>query len=164
MANAALSFSFKVADTPGEFEQARNLFQQYADSLGVDLSFQNFSTELETIATQYYKPRGALLLAFCDNDAIGCAAIRELDKETAELKRMYVIDEYRQHKIGRRLLELSINLAAELQYQKIRLDTLPSMTQAQSLYRKFGFYEIEPYRFNPIEGTVYMEKKIESSN
>ena len=96
--------------------------------------------------------------------AIGCAGIRKMDKEVAELKRMFVQLEYREHKIGSRLLELAIDIAKGLNYKIIRLDTWPNMTRAQSLYLSFGFYEIPPYRFNPVDGTVYMEKKLAGVN
>ena len=151
---------FKIANTNKEFNDGKNLFQQYANSLNLDLDFQGFSTELETIGKQYYKPKGALILAYKNNIAIGCAGIRELDKNTAELKRMFVQTDYRKYKIGRKLLELAIDIAKELNYKTIRLDTLPTMIQAQNLYRSFGFYEIPSYRFNPIKGTVYMEKNL----
>ena len=136
----------------------KNLFQQYADSLSIDLSFQDFTKELKTIDIQYNKPGGSLLLAYNEHIAVGCAGIRELDTDTAELKRMFVRTEYRRYKIGQKLLELSLDIAKVLNYSKIRLDTLPGMTQAQHLYRTSGFYEIPSYRFNPIKGTVYMEK------
>ena len=155
-----MDISYKIANTIREFENGKDLFQQYANSLNLDLSFQDFTKELETIDKQYNKPRGALLLAYNKKIAAGCVGIRELDIETAELKRMYVQAEYRGHQIGRKFLELSIDIAKELNYTKIRLDTLPGMTQAQNLYRTFGFYEIPSYRFNPIKGTVYMEKKL----
>jgi len=151
---------FKIANTNEEFEDGRNLFQQYAGSLDIDLGFQDFSNELKTIEIQYNKPKGALLLAYTNNIAIGCAAIREIDKDIAELKRMYVQAEYRKYKIGMRLLELIIEVAKKLDYKTIRLDTLPTMTKAQELYRSFGFSEIPTYRFNPVNGTVFMEKKL----
>ena len=155
-----MSVSYKVASTRPEFEDGRNLFQQYANSLAIDLSFQDFAKELKTIDIQYNKPGGALLLAYKDNIPVGCAGIRELEMDTAELKRMFVRPEYRGYKIGQKLLELSLDLAKVLSYSKIGLDTLPGMTSAQNLYRTFGFYEIPSYRFNPIKGTVYMEKNL----
>jgi len=151
---------FKIASTDQEFEEGRILFQQYARSLDIDLGFQDFSTELMRIDKQYNKPKGALLLACKNNIPAGCAAIRELDKDTAELKRMYVKPEYRKYKIGSRLLELIIEIAASFDYKFIRLDTLPTMTKAQDLYRSYGFSEIPSYRFNPVNGTVFMEKKL----
>jgi GNAT superfamily N-acetyltransferase len=153
-----MDISYKVASRSPEFEDGKNLFQEYANSLSIDLSFQDFTKELKTIDIQYNKPGGALLLAYKENIAAGCAGIRELDIDTAELKRMFVRTEYRRYKIGQKLLELSLDIAKVLNYSKIRLDTLPGMTQAQNLYRAFGFYEISSYRFNPIKGTVYMEK------
>jgi ribosomal protein S18 acetylase RimI-like enzyme len=155
-----MHISYKIANTIREFENGKKLFQQYANSLNLDLSFQDFKNELKTIDKQYNKPRGALILAYSGKIAVGCAGIRELDKQTAELKRMYVSTEYRGCRIGLKLLEQCINIAKKLNYSKIRLDTLPNMTQAQNLYYASGFYEIPSYRFNPIKGTVYMEKKL----
>ena len=151
---------FKTATTNKEFEDGQHLFQQYANSLDLDLGFQDFSNEIKLINKQYNKPKGALLLVYKNNIAVGCGGIRELDKDTAELKRMYVQPAYRKYKIGARLLELAIEIARDLHYKSIRLDTLPTMTKAQDLYRSFGFYEIPSYRFNPVSGTVFMEKKL----
>ncbi len=151
---------FRIAITENEFDEGRNLFQQYVNSLDIDLSFQDFTNELKTIEKQYNKPKGALLIAYKNEVAVGCVAIRDIDNETAELKRMYVQADFRMYKIGMSLLQQVIEIARELNYNKIRLDTLPSMTRAHDLYRSFGFYNIEPYYFNPIPGTVFMEKKI----
>jgi len=155
-----MDISYKIAGTKQEFEKGKELFQQYANSLKLDLSFQDFTKELESIDKQYNKPGGALLLAWEGKIAVGCAGIRELDPETAELKRMYVQPAYRGHRIGQKLLELCIDMARELKYSKIRLDTLPDMMQALNLYRSCGFYEIPAYRFNPVKGAVYMEKDL----
>ena len=152
------SFVYKTARTGNEFEQARMLFKEYADALGVDLSFQDFEKELETIQVQYNKPDGALLLVYANENPVACTAVRRSDDETAELKRMYVRSGYRGYRIGVELLKRSLIIAKELGYKKIRLDTLENMVQAQELYKSFGFYIIPPYRFNPIPGTIYMEK------
>ncbi len=154
-------FIFKIAGTDQEFNEAKNLFLQYAQSIDIDLGFQGFDNELNIIDEQYNKPSGALLLAYKDDRAVGCVGIRQLDKETAELKRMFVQPEYRQFKIGKKLLELAIKAAKDLKYKAIRLDTLPTMTVALNLYRSFGFYEVEAYRFNPVNDAVYMEKKLD---
>jgi ribosomal protein S18 acetylase RimI-like enzyme len=151
---------FQIARTNKEFSEARELFNEYADSLDTDLGFQNFTNELETIDKQYNEPGGALLLAYKNNVAVGCVGIRKLDEDAAELKRMYVQPAYRKYKIGRKLLKLAIEIATNLKYQKIKLDTLPTMIQAQNLYRSFGFYEVSSYRYNPVKGTTYMEKKL----
>jgi len=154
------SITYHVATTSSDFEKGKKLFEEYALSLNVDLSFQNFSEELESIQIQYGKPGGALILA-CDGEAfVGCSGIRKFDQETAELKRMYVKTGYRGYNIGKSLLQRSIELTKELGYKKLRLDTLENMTKAQQLYASFGFYEIPSYRFNPLPGTKYMEKKL----
>jgi putative acetyltransferase len=152
--------TYGVAWSPTDFEEGRRLFREYVASLGVDLSFQDFENELNSIDLQYSRPVGALLLVYDGEKAIGCAGIRKIDAETAELKRMYVQDQYRGHKLGVKLLERSLEIAQELGYKKIRLDTLSTMQKAQALYRSFGFYEIPSYRFNPLEGTIYMEKDL----
>ncbi len=152
--------NYFIARNEKDFETGRALFREYAQSLSVDLRFQNFSNELESIAEQYNLPSGGLYLAFFDGLPAGCAGVRKFDDETAELKRMFVKDEYRGHKIGVKLLQLAIGLAKQLGYSKLRLDTLEDMAKAQQLYRSFGFYEIPAYRFNPLSGTIYMEKEL----
>jgi putative acetyltransferase len=154
------TFVYKNANTENEFEQARILFNEYADVLGVDLSFQDFKKELETMHVQYNKPEGGLLLVYVNDNPIACVAVRKSDEGTAELKRMYVRSAYRGHQIGVELLKRSLSMAKDIGYKKIRLDTLENMVKAQELYKSFGFYIIPPYRFNPIPGTVYMEKTL----
>jgi putative acetyltransferase len=150
--------TYKIALTEDDFKQARILFKEYADALGVDLSFQDFEKELEIINVQYNKPDGGLLIAHLGDHPVGCAGVRRFDEETAELKRMYVKSESRGFRIGVELLKRSLIVAKELGYKKMRLDTLENMAKAQELYRSFGFYIIPSYRFNPLKGTIYMEK------
>ena len=154
------NISYRLAETGPAFEEAKRLFREYASSLGVDLSFQDFEHELTTIDQQYIRPSGALLLVYDNGNSIGCVGIRKIDLEIAELKRMYVQDGYRGLGIGVELLERALEMARELGYKKIRLDTLQPMEKAQALYRSFGFYEIPSYRFNPLEGAIYMEKQL----
>lgn len=154
------TITYQIANTSTEFENGKILFREYVTSLNVDLSFQNFETELQTIEAQYSQPAGALLLAMDGDTFAGCSGIRKLDDRTAELKRMYVKNQYRGYQIGAALLQRSCEIAKQLGYKKIRLDTLATMTKAQQLYSAFGFYEIAPYRFNPLPGTMYMEKEL----
>jgi putative acetyltransferase len=151
---------FGIAHTADEFEDARNLYIQYANSLDIDLSFQNFDTELNSLEEQYSVPHGAIVLAYKSETPVGCVGIRAHAPGIAELKRMFVHPEYRRYKIGIKLLNLALETAVKLNYTFIRLDTLLSMIPAINLYRSMGFYDIPPYRFNPVEGAVYMEKKL----
>jgi putative acetyltransferase len=155
-----MNITYRIASAEGEFEHGKGLFLKYAASLDVDLSFQNFNDELKTIHTQYNKPKGALLIAYNVRRAIGCVAIREFEYEIAELKRMFVLPEYQGLGIGRKMLDLIIDIAQQFHFKKLRLDTLPGMIHAQNLYRSYGFLEIPAYRFNPIEGTVFLEREL----
>ena len=131
----------------------RALITEYANSLGVDLSFQNLDHELATLDAFYEQ----ILVARDEQNAAGCVALRRIDDEICEMKRLYVRPQFRGHDLGRRLAERIIEEARQRGYKRMRLDTLPTMIAAIPLYRSLGFVEIEPYRFNPVEGTRFLE-------
>jgi ribosomal protein S18 acetylase RimI-like enzyme len=131
----------------------RELITEYANSLGVDLSFQDLDHELATLDAFYE----LILLARDETRAAGCVALRRIDDAICEMKRLYVRPSFRGHDLGRKLAERVIDEAGQRGYQRMRLDTLPTMTAAIPLYRSLGFVEIEPYRFNPVAGTRFME-------
>ncbi|MGG1660024.1 GNAT family N-acetyltransferase [Brevibacillus sp. NRS-1366] len=143
-----------------EIETVKQLFLEYTQSLELDLAFQDFETEFNTLPGKYAAPDGVLLVAFIDGQAAGCIALRKIAEGICEMKRLYVRDAYRGFRVGKRLIEMIIEKASQLPYDYMRLDTLPAMIKAQDLYRSFGFYEIEPYVFNPIEGAKFMELKL----
>ena len=154
-------FSLSQAHSKEAFEIAKNLFKEYAEELGIDLSFQNFSKELEEVEIEYAPPQGALFLAHNEGkEAIACFAIRKWEGEICELKRMYIRKAFRGQGLGKKLLLKSIEQAKTLGYEKMRLDTLPSMQAAIGLYEGLGFVEIEAYRYNPFPGTKYFEKEL----
>ena len=147
--------------TEGEMiEVIRKLFLEYARSLEIDLDFQDFETELNTLPGKYQPPDGALILALVEGREAGCIALRKISKDICEMKRLYVRDEYRGLGLGKKLVGMIIDEAVNKNYQYMRLDTLPTMKSAQSLYLSFGFYDIEPYVYNPIQGTRFMELKL----
>src|SRR5437899_1015661 len=151
------------ATSPSHIAQARELFQEYAASLGFDLCFQSFDKELAELPGDYAPPSGRLLLAF-DNDALaGCIALHALESSTSicEMKRLYVRPSFRGHRIGQQLITAIIAAAREIGYTHMRLDTVSgTMDKAITLYRSYGFKEIPSYRANPIEGVLYMELKL----
>jgi ribosomal protein S18 acetylase RimI-like enzyme len=147
----------RPADGDEAVGQVRELFKEYASSLEVDLSFQDFARELAELPGEYAPPRGALLLGFCDKRLAGCVALRPFAGGTCELKRLYVRHQYRSKGVGRGLAVAVIERARECGYRQMRLDTLPWMHEAIALYRALGFRPIESYRPNPIEGAAFME-------
>jgi ribosomal protein S18 acetylase RimI-like enzyme len=131
-----------------DVEAVLELFREYAAGLGVDLSFQDFEAELAD-PLDFYE-----LVLVTEG---GCVALRRIDQETCEMKRLYARPEARGSGLGRRLAEALIAEARARGYRRMLLDTLPTMAAARALYATLGFRETEPYRFNPIEGTTYLE-------
>jgi putative acetyltransferase len=144
--------------SPDQIAQARQLFLEYADSLGFSLCFQGFDEEVKNLPGAYAPPSGRLLLASCESKTAGCIALRALESGICEMKRLYVRPDFRGSGIGRLLVDGLITEARSIGYQRMRLDTIASTMQgAIALYRRRGFREIAPYRNNPIAGALYLE-------
>ncbi len=150
----------KAVETSQELEQIRELFREYVASLGIDLSFQNFEQELAELPGQYAQPTGQLLLAFHNTEAVGCVAMRPLKENFCEMKRLYLRPTCRGTGTGRELATAIIAAARQAGYRAIRLDTLPTMQSAQTLYQNLGFRPIEAYTYNPVPGTVFLELEL----
>jgi len=134
----------------------KTLFSEYAGSLAFDLSFQNFNSELAKLPGEYSPPHGCILVAREGSAIVGCVALRRLDEEVCEMKRLYVQPAFRGRGIGKQLAECVIKQARESGYRHMKLDTLASMEPAIHLYRSRGFNRIMPYRHNPIGGALFM--------
>ena len=139
----------------------REIFQEYADGLGIDLCFQQFDAELASLPGEYQEPRGGLLLARVGGELAGCCALRPLDNadypNAAEMKRLYVRKAFRGFGLGRQLSEAILDTARRAGYACVLLDTLSEMDAARSLYEDLGFIEIAPYYHNPISGAHYLK-------
>ena len=150
----------RSATTDNEIEIIRTLFAEYQSHIGVDLSFQHFDLELSLLPGEYSSPDGCLLLAYTNDEVVGCVAVRKMSDDICELKRMYARPDFRGLGIGRQLALVAIELARRTGYHRMRLDTLSSMTAAIMLYQSLGFTSIPPYRHNPIPGALFMELEL----
>lgn len=148
------------AQTDEDFNTAKELFVEYADSLGFDLSFQGFEEELANLPGNYFHPDGCLLLAAYKGQPVGCVGLRKLSDGVCEMKRLYVKKQFRRLGIGRALVEAVIDKARKIGYNYMRLDTVPSMEVARALYISVGFKKISAYRYNPIQDAAFMELKL----
>ena len=153
--------AYQAADN---IDTVRAVFQEYADSLAIDLCFQNFEAELADLPGDYAPPRGALFLASSAHDTVGCCALRPLDTadypNACEMKRLYVRPALRGNGLGRRLAEAVMQAATLAGYAYVLLDTLSEMETARAMYQELGFVEVAPYYFNPIEGAHYLMARL----
>jgi putative acetyltransferase len=151
----------ETPSTPEELIAVRQLFQEYAEQLAVDLCFQNFTQELQELPGEYAAPRGTLLVARVGGAFAGCCALRPLDTadypNAAEMKRLFVRPAYRGLGVGRLLAEGTLDAARLGGYDCVLLDTLDDMEAARALYEELGFEEVPPYYFNPIAGAHYLK-------
>ena len=149
------------AETAGQIEQAQKLFRDYEKWFGLKLCFQNFDEEVASLPGRYKSPDGRLFLAFADEKLAGCVALRKLEENICEMKRLFVRKDFRGCGIGKILIEKLISEAQTIGYEKMRLDTFPpKMSKAVELYNSYGFYEIEPYYHNPYGETLFMESDL----
>jgi putative acetyltransferase len=144
-------------DSTERWTVARQLVEEYAASLNLDLSFQDFAREVESLAEDYGPPTGCFLLAAQGTTFIGCGAFRKVSDADCEMKRLYVVPTERGGRIGLALATALIEEARRLGYRRMLLDTLPSMKRAQELYASLGFRTTTPYRYNPVPGTSFLE-------
>lgn len=144
------------AGSAGDYAAAKTLIEEYAAALGVDLCFQNFSDEIANLARVYGPPSGCLLLARLGGEPVGCVGVRDRGAAVCEMKRLYVKPQARKSGLGRRLAESAVAHARRQGYSRMVLDTLQSMSEAQSLYASLGFQEADRYYPNPLSGVRYL--------
>jgi len=153
---SASKAAIRAAAGPADIAACRELFVEYQRALGVSLCFQGFDRELEGLPGEYIAPRGGLWIAQLGADTAGCVALRPLDGDAAEMKRLYVRASCRGKRVGLALARQAIAAARGLGYSVLKLDTLPSMADAQRMYARLGFVETDPYNDNPVERVRFL--------
>lgn len=146
----------EILEGYGRLDDVKALFREYAASLSVDLCFQHFEEELDGLPGRYAGPGGRLYLALAGGSHAGCIALRRLDGERCEMKRLYVRPAFRALGLGRALAERVIADAQTLGFRQMLLDTLFAMSGAQALYERLGFSDVPAYYDNPVPGARYM--------
>ncbi|UJR17246.1 hypothetical protein I4U23_004141 [Adineta vaga] len=147
-----------------DLEATVNLFRSYAESLGINLAFQNFENEMATMPGKYIPPTGELLLARdLQGEPIGCVGLRTLGSSGSrccEMKRLYILPKARGFGVGKALVKAILDTARTLGYHEIKLDTLPNMEAAIGLYKKLGFVETKAYYDTPLEETIFLVRSL----
>ncbi len=152
-------FQISFARSEQELGAVRDLFAAYAESLPVDLGYQDFESEVSDLPGKYAPPQGELLVAWDTADrAVACIGLRRLDgARSCEMKRLYVLPEARSFGLGKALTDAVIEAAKARGYSSLRLDTLPTRIRAANLYERMGFRRIDPYYSPTPPGTIFME-------
>lgn len=156
---------YRITAAYDHIDEVKKLFQEYVTKeivlkLGVDLEFQHFEEELENLQNKYPKETGGLYLIYWHEEIAGCIAFHKMDQESCEIKRLYVREPYRGHKLGEKAMSYVLKEARKKGYRFACFDTLPTMTNAIALYHKMGFVETGPYYHNPVPGALYFKKKL----
>ncbi len=151
-----MTLLIKIRPAYSQIDTVRELFNEYTRMLGVNLDFQKYDEELDSLPGKYALPDGRLYIAILEGLTAGCIGLRRFDHSSCEMKRLFVRPQFRGLKIGRLLAEQVIRDAKRMGYKHMVLDTLTQLETASVLYRNLGFYEIEPYYLNPLDQPIYM--------
>jgi putative acetyltransferase len=150
----------RPVQVPAELDFVRALFQEYWTSFGFTPCFQDFAAEVSGLPGSYALPDGRLAVAFADDEAAGCIALRRFDAERAEAKRLYVRPAFRGRGIGRLLLDWVISEARAAGYKEVLGDTMPGMVEALGMYARAGFDRTGPYSASPTPGAIYLRLRL----
>ena len=156
--------SLEIVPAFDRANEIRELFAEYMDML-LDgdptfagyLTIQNYDDELKDLSQKYGLPDGRLYLAYWNGEVAGSIALRKIDDENCELKRMYIKPAFRRNGIAKTLVNQLIADAREIGYRYMLLDTLPFLQTAIRMYKNIGFYEIERYNNSPMDTSIYMK-------
>jgi ribosomal protein S18 acetylase RimI-like enzyme len=153
--------TIRDAESPEQLEAVRALFLAYQDAIGIDLGYQGFAEEIERLPGQYAPPGGTLLLASdAQGRALGCIAMRRIDDDRCEMKRLFVAPLARGANLGEWLVLALLDRAKASGYRQMLLDTLPSMNAAIALYCRLGFRPGEAYGKVALEEALFFVRDL----
>ncbi|SFU88238.1 L-amino acid N-acyltransferase YncA [Paenacidovorax caeni] len=150
------AIAIRPARFPDDLDTVVAIFQEYVRSPQADLGFQDYEAEFAALPGKYAAPDGQVLLAWREGQAVGCAALRRVDAQTCELKRVYVRPAARGLQAGRQLVERMLQEARQAGYARMCLDVLPEFQAARALYASLGFVDAAPVSHNPVPGTSFL--------
>jgi GNAT superfamily N-acetyltransferase len=153
-------FTISAVHSSVDLDAARALFRAYGRTPGVDVCVVDFAEEIDALPGPYAESRGTILLAHVGDRPAGCVALKPVAEEVAEMKRLFVDPMFRGRKIGEALATAAIDAARTRGYARLRLDSLPSMVEAQTMYRRLGFVAVSPWVTTVIPGVAYLELQI----
>jgi putative acetyltransferase len=154
------AITFYNPTSANDYEEVKKIFTDYQEYLNVDLCFQSFDFELNNLNSIYKSPKGTIILAKIDEEIAGCVAVKPIEVNNCEMKRLYVKPAFRNTGLGKKLIEAIIQFALNEGYEKMKLDTLTKLESAIKLYHHFGFVETNPYVYNPLSDVLYFEKTL----
>ena len=147
--------TIRPACFPGDAAGLKELVREYFSWLELPTTHRGFAEELENLEIHYTPPSGVFLLLVRGDGLLGCVALLSHGKEVAEVKRLYVRQQYRGMMFGESLMSSAIEEARTRSFQELILGAIPKTTSAQALYRKLGFTGAEPFYPDPPEGTSF---------
>ena len=155
-----LKYEITKPITEKDFDLVKDIFMEYQQYLNVDLCFQSFESELNNLKNIYEPPKGTILIVKAVEEIVACVALKPIEENNCEMKRLYVKPAFRGNGLGQKLVESLIEFATLNKYNKMKLDTLVSLKEAVILYKKMGFVETKPYVYNPLNDVLYFEKQL----
>lgn len=128
---------FEIRDC-NDYEKARMLFTEYSKLKGAEQCFVSFENELANIDNIY--PEGQILFGVVDEQVIGCIAVKAIDENRCELKRLFIKSEYRGNGYSKLMFESILDRAKELGYKVAEIHTIPEiMAVGYKMYLSYGF-------------------------
>lgn len=159
-ATSGAEVSFEWVNSGTALVDARQLFAEFGDASVVDLSFQDFESELVSLPGPYAAPSGGLLVVRVGDEPAGCCAFKCAPPcdypNAAELKRLFVRKVFRGVGLGQQLVERCMAAAFASGYDCLLLDTLDERETVRGLYSRMGFEVIPPYYFSPLPGAHHL--------